>query len=515
MVGRKIGNYTIKRLLGEGGMGSVYEAVQEPIGRRVAVKLLRPEYAHQPDVVKRFFNEARATNLIDHPSIVQVSDYGHLPDGTAYLVMELLAGQSLSDHIVATGGKLPEPLVQHLVWQLASALEAAHARDIIHRDLKPSNIMLVSDPVMPCGLRVKLLDFGIAKLGAQVTHSPKRTRTGLVMGTPLYMAPEQCLGAATVSSKADVYSMGVLFFEMLTGQTPFSAESDLAVLNMHVTKAPQSVQDYVQGVSQGTATLIANMLAKDPQKRPSMAEVTHLLKLLGSSLSREHETLIISKHRKALSASAEQQHRGSSDGNRLPSGVGQQLDMQRRRRLWSLGVSGGLVVLVSGWIALSAVRSHHQPRQLSVQGNENILPIGGTPLSPSPPIPAMVHISIDSTPSGADVIDAEAEKKIGLTPLSMSLDSHDKNLWIILRKESYSDRLIRVNLLHDSKRSEMLTRAPSAGRKPTMREGARDPRKKFEKKTPEEVVEDFKKKLESTPELTGHADLPYKPRIVD
>lgn len=507
MVGRKIGNYTIKRLLGEGGMGSVFEAVQEPLGRRVAVKVLRPEYARQADVVKRFFNEARATTLIDHPSIVQVSDYGHLSEGTAYLVMELLSGQSLSDHMAASGGSLPEPMVQHLVWQLASALEVAHARDIVHRDLKPSNIMLISDPMMPCGLRVKLLDFGIAKLGAQVTQSPKRTRTGLVMGTPLYMAPEQCLGASSVGAKADVYSMGVLFFEMLAGHPPFRAESDLVVLNMHVTKPPPPVQEYAQGVSQGTAALITSMLDKDPEKRPSMAEVCHLLKLLGSSLSREHETLIISKHRNALSASAERRQR-SSDRNHLPSGVGQQVDIHLRRKLWSLGVSGVLVVIVSGWAAFSAVRSSRQPIHSAIAVRENSAPVAAVSL-PAPH--TMVHVSISSIPNGADVIDAEAEKKIGSTPLSMNLDSHDKNLWIILRKDGYSDRLIRVNLLHDSERSEMLARSVSQGRRLT----AKELKKKAEKKTTEEIVEDYKKRLEATPELTGHADLPYKPRIVD
>ena len=509
MVGRKIGNYTIKRLLGEGGMGSVYEAVQEPIGRRVAVKVLRPEYARQPEVVKRFFNEARATNLIDHPSIVQVSDYGHLSEGTAYLVMELLSGQSLSDHMIASGGSLPEPMAQHLVWQLASALEVAHARDIVHRDLKPSNIMLISDPVMPCGLRVKLLDFGIAKLGGQVTQSPKRTRTGLVMGTPLYMAPEQCLGASSVGAKADVYSMGVLFFEMLAGHPPFRAESDLVVLNMHVTKPPPPLQEYAQGVSQGTAALITSMLDKDPGKRPSMADVCHMLKLLGSSLSREHETLIISKHREALSASA-QRRKGSSDRNHLlpPSGVGQQVDIQRRRKLWSLGISGVLLMAVSGWAAISVVRSPRKPSHSAMKERENSAPVATVSL-PLPP--TMVHVSISSIPSGADVIDAEAEKKIGLTPLKMNLDSHDKNLWIILRKDGYSDRLIRVNLLHDSERSEMLARTASQGRRPT----AKELKKKAEKKTTEEIVEDYKKRLEATPELTGHADLPYKPRIVD
>ena len=304
MVGRKISNYAIKRLIGEGGMGSVFEAVQEPTGRRVAIKILRADCAHQPALVKRFFNEARATNLIAHPSIVKISDYGHLADRTAYLVMELLTGEPLGEHIEKHGGKLAESLAQHLIWQLASALEAAHTRDIVHRDLKPSNIMLVADPKMPLGLRLKLLDFGIAKLGATVTRSPK-TRTGLVMGTPLYMAPEQCLGSSSVSAKVDVYALGVLFFELLTGQPPFTAESDLVVLNMHVTRPAPSVHEYLPTISSGTATLIGNMLEKEPKKRPSTGEVTQLLQLMGSSLSREQDTVIVPrKPPRAPSASA-------------------------------------------------------------------------------------------------------------------------------------------------------------------------------------------------------------------
>jgi serine/threonine protein kinase len=198
---QQLGPYRIVRPLGQGGMGAVYEAVQEPIGRRVALKVLLPQYAQDRDAVTRFFNEARAVNLIEHPSIVQVSDYAQVADGTVYLVMEYLRGQTLSDRIDALqrqGQRVPLREVVQLAAQLADAMSAAHDKSVIHRDLKPSNVMLVPDPAVPGGSRVKLLDFGIAKLAR---NEGRGTATHDVFGTPQYMSPEQCAGAGGVDAK--------------------------------------------------------------------------------------------------------------------------------------------------------------------------------------------------------------------------------------------------------------------------------------------------------------------------
>jgi len=159
-----IGSYRVVRSIGEGGMGTVYEAVHEAIERRVAIKVLHREYASNPEFIARFFNEARAVNRVEHTGLVQVSDYGQQPDGTAYIVMEYLKGESLAQRIERCGRKLPAAEVIHLNLQIADALAAAHAKDIVHRDLKPENVMLVPDPHMPGGERTKLLDFGIAKV---------------------------------------------------------------------------------------------------------------------------------------------------------------------------------------------------------------------------------------------------------------------------------------------------------------------------------------------------------------
>lgn len=171
-------------------MGEVYEAVDDKLGRHVAIKILLPRYAEDAEIIARFFNEARAVNLIGHPGLVQVFEFGELPTGGAFMVMEFIPGTTLRDRLKQSE-RLAEMEALQVALQLASALATAHTKDIVHRDLKPGNVMLVPDPVLPTGQRVKLLDFGIAKLGAQITAGDQpRTRTGLAIGTPTYMSPE-------------------------------------------------------------------------------------------------------------------------------------------------------------------------------------------------------------------------------------------------------------------------------------------------------------------------------------
>ena len=197
-----LGPYQIANKIGEGGMGAVYSARHVSIEREVAIKFLAREYAASSDLVLRFFNEARAAARIDHPGIVQIFDSGLLPDGTPYIVMELLKGESLSCRLRSSGSSTRQSM--QVAWQVASAISAAHAVGIVHRDLKPDNVMLIPDPFIDGGERVKILDFGIAKL----SFSRKtNTASNVIMGTPRYMSPEQCRGAAHVDDRSDVYSL--------------------------------------------------------------------------------------------------------------------------------------------------------------------------------------------------------------------------------------------------------------------------------------------------------------------
>jgi serine/threonine-protein kinase len=224
MIGQIVGSYFIQAKLGEGGMGVVWAAHHMALGRRVAMKMLLPQYSANRDMVDRFFSEARIASSIEHAGMVGVYDFGHHSDGCAYIVMEFLEGETLTAFLARAGGKLPPDLVMAIGRQIASAVGAAHQKGIVHRDLKPDNVFLVADAEVAAGMRAKVLDFGIAKLMADAKPGSMRTRTGVLMGTPVYMSPEQCRGAGAVDARADIYSLGCILYQLICGHPPFASE---------------------------------------------------------------------------------------------------------------------------------------------------------------------------------------------------------------------------------------------------------------------------------------------------
>src|SRR5512140_2836035 len=217
--GAIVGTYRVLRKLGEGGMGAVFIGEHTLLGRKAAIKVLLPELSAHEEIVQRFFNEARAVTQISDPGIVQVFDFGHHTDGSAYIIMELLEGEPMDQRLARIGRMVPVDAMR-IGRLVCSSLGHAHGKGIVHRDLKPENIFLVGDPAVTGGERAKILDFGIAKLSGDEPGRMK-TRTGAVMGTPVYMSPEQCRGSGVVDHRADIYSIGCVMMTMITGRPPF------------------------------------------------------------------------------------------------------------------------------------------------------------------------------------------------------------------------------------------------------------------------------------------------------
>ena len=263
------GRYAVRALIGEGGMGRVYEAEHVEIGKRVALKILHPVYSRTPEVVARFRREARAASKIGHPNIVDVTDSGTTADGSVYFVMEFLDGVELAA-VIDREGALPVPRVLAIGTQICRALAAAHNAGIVHRDLKPENVLLVVREGTTDF--VKVLDFGIAKSAElEETRKERLTHPGMAMGTPEYMAPEQAAGKPA-DSRSDVYAVGAILYEMLTGRPPYEGENFMAILTKKATLDPVAPRAVRPDLPQAVEDVVMRALARDPAVRPQSME---------------------------------------------------------------------------------------------------------------------------------------------------------------------------------------------------------------------------------------------------
>jgi tRNA A-37 threonylcarbamoyl transferase component Bud32 len=264
--------YRIIRKLGEGGMGAVYLAEHVVIEKKFALKVLAPELARRSDLVARFLQEARSASRIGHENVIDIMDFGQSPEGLVYIAMEFLDGKDLGE-IVRRKGAMEWSQARGIVLQICRALRAAHDKGIVHRDMKPENIFLIAREGQPHF--VKILDFGIAKVMGLDPNGPRLTRTGMIFGTPEYMAPEQAEGKDT-DHRADIYAVGCILYHLITGQTPFIAESFMTMLTKHLMEepVPPSARRPDLPITPDMDALVLKALEKERDKRwQSMAEL--------------------------------------------------------------------------------------------------------------------------------------------------------------------------------------------------------------------------------------------------
>ncbi|HUJ62483.1 MAG TPA: serine/threonine-protein kinase [Kofleriaceae bacterium] len=437
MIGTTVGSYRITRKVSVGGMGTVFKAEHTLIGKAAAVKVLHAELRNNRDVVNRFFNEAKATTQIKHPGIVEVFDFGYLPSGDGYIVMEFLEGVSLARRI-KTRGPLEEGEAAMLLRSVCSALAAAHAKGIVHRDLKPDNIFLTPDPESALGERPKLLDFGIAKLSDVALGGPtSATKTGAVMGTPTYMSPEQCKGTGEIDHRADLYAIGCIHYELLCGRPPFTNMGAGELIGAHLYIDPVKPSLSRPGISADSEQLIMELLAKSPDDRPRTARelgqrYAKIAQLQGWITITSPSGVTAVKPREPIPADeGEDEDEDGADvassppattsdaiSPTVPSDVGpapqpttlsgaasQSVVGAPRRRGAMIAVMGAAVVVVGAAIGVAAVKGLGGGGQ-AVKPAPAAQPAVAAPTpAPAPPPPPVVHTTPPAPPPPAPVVE--------------------------------------------------------------------------------------------------------------
>ncbi len=379
--GTQVGPYRVLRKIGKGGMGSVWLAEHAKLGRRAAIKVLHSEYSHRPEIVTRFFNEARAATSIGDPGIVQIFDFGQHSDGSAYIVMELLEGEPL-DRRLARHGALGLTDALRIMRQVASTLGAAHARGIVHRDLKPENVFIVRDPEVAGGERAKILDFGIAKLMGEQGGS--KTNTSTVMGTPTYMSPEQCRGAGGVDQRSDVYALGCVLFTLLVGRPPFDSEGVGEIIAMHLREPPPVPSSLRPGIPPEVDQLVLLCLAKDPAQR--FAHGGELAIALGSLLGSSLQLGSLgpgAAYAATLPPTTLSAATGSSTGSSTDASTGSSIADKPARRGRAAVLVGVGAVAVGGVIAIAVTRGDSGPPSAEI--GPGSAPASEVPVSAPPP----------------------------------------------------------------------------------------------------------------------------------
>ena len=462
------GRYRIDAVLGEGGMGIVYKAVHAALNKPLAIKVLRPEVSKNEQIVARFKQEAQSASQIGNQHIIDISDFGQLPEGSTYFVMEFLNGSSLTAALERE--RFTPARTIHIAKQLCAALGAAHEIGIVHRDMKPDNVQLVergddSD-------FVKVLDFGIAKVGGTTS---KLTQAGQVFGTPHYMSPEQCAGTA-VDHRTDIYAVGVILYEMATGKVPFDADHLMGILTKHLYENPIPPHELPPPVDVPPAleAVILKCLAKKPELRyQNMGELLDDLEALEQGLT--PKAVVAKVERTTLAGQGPTTGSDLGVPGRVTVGLGQPA-IPGRRPLLPLAI-GGVVLLLAGvgvfvWSMSSSdtnvVKPASEPPQQAAAGPAApaepapAAPQAAQPAQQPPAAPQPTEITIRSEPAGAEVYRNNA--LIGTTPVAVPKPSGSEQMELELRLSGYEPRTFSITAMTEDDFKLTLSKRSSSHR---------------------------------------------------
>ena len=437
------GRYKIEKLLGEGGMGIVYKGVHTTLGKSLAIKVLRPEVSKNEEILQRFRQEAQSASQIGNPHIIDISDFGTLPDGSTYFVMEFLTGKSLTAALAE--GKFSVARTINVMRQLCGALGAAHEIGIVHRDLKPDNVQLVERG----GQKdfVKVLDFGIAKVGGSTS---KLTQAGQVFGTPHYMSPEQCAGT-NVDHRTDIYAVGVMLYEMACGKVPFDADNLMGILTKHLYENPIAPHELAPpvDVSPALEAIILKCLQKKADVRyQTMAELAADLEALERGMTPKAVTDKVER-----AAAGPQTLTGVEARVSIGSGA-HDIAIRKNHTPLYLGIGLAAALVVIGGAVMFTRGSSPEVAEAAHKPDAPALPAENAPqpsaaAQPSPPVatvpapPAPEKITIDSNPEHAEVF--LEGSLVGNTPYQIEKPAAGKPQKLELRLPGYQSRSVEIS----------------------------------------------------------------------